>query len=460
MTNQRILRLRRQLQESRFRLLNRDYDFARPLIDMVFVATEDVQRFSTNGKCIFFDPNWLQKAQPLALDFSLVHQLMHLQLNHIDRPALFKGDRFHLACDIIANSKLRALGWNYEKVPQIGIIYHETFFPRTEGSQLTPEEAMAMIPFDPATLPPVARRRYMIDSEQWWDRKDDTGESGVIVLSPTDEDPDDLHLTDYRKIKTPFTPKFAPPMLPVISLPSQEESDETPLPESTVQVSWDISAADSLLDLRDIKRRSEQQSLEQTTDNRIWQRTNDPSIDWRKLLDVFLQEEICDYSFSPPDRRFQDSDFFLPDFNDSACSPKEILFMVDTSGSVSDNMLSAVYTEICGAIEQFVGSIQGLLGFFDSRVYSPRPFSSIEDLLNIVPAGGGGTDYFCVFDFLRKHFSHVPPACLVIITDGEAAFPDESAAMNTPVLWLFTKKDVSAPWGKSACITSVQQTSP
>lgn len=134
--------------------------------------------------------------------------------------------------------------------------------------------------------------------------------------------------------------------------------------------------------------------------------------------------------------------------------------MVDTSGSVSDNMLSAVYTEICGAIEQFVGSIQGLLGFFDSRVYSPRPFSSIEDLLNIVPAGGGGTDYFCVFDFLRKHFSHVPPACLVIITDGDAAFPDESAAMNTPVLWLFTKKDVSAPWGKSACITSVQQTSP
>ena len=380
---------------------------------------------------------------------------MHLQLNHIDRPALFKGDRYHLACDIITNSKLRALGWDYEKIPQVGIIYRETFFPRTEGSQLTPEEAMAMIPFDPATLPPAARRRYMIDSEQWWDRKDDTGESGVIVLSPADEDPDNLRLTDYRKNKAPFTPKFAPPTLPVISLLSQEDADETPLPESTGQASWDVSAADTLLDLRDTKRRSEQQSLEQTTDNRIWQRTNDPSIDWRKLLDVFLQEEICDYSFSPPDRRFQDSDFFLPDFNGAVCSPKDILFMVDTSGSVSDSALSMVYNEICGAIEQFGGSIRGLLGFFDSHVYSPRPFSSIEALSNIVARGCGGTNFNCVFDFLRKQFSYDLPISLVIITDGEAEFPDESAAMNTPILWLFTKKGVSAPWGKSACITSV-----
>lgn len=207
--------------------------------------------------------------------------------------------------------------------------------------------------------------------------------------------------------------------------------------------------------MQDTKRRSEQQGLEQATDNRIWQRTNDPSIDWRKLLDAFLQEEVSDYSFSPPDRRFQDSDFFLPDFNGTVCSPKDILFMVDTSGSVSDNVLSMVYNEICGAIEQFGGAIRGLLGFFDSHVYSPRPFSSIEDLSNIVPRGGGGTDYFCVFNYFRKLLSRDPPASMVIITDGDAAFPDESAAMNTPVLWLFTKKGVSAPWGKSACITSV-----
>lgn len=41
-----------------------------------------------------------------------------------------------------------------------------------------------------------------------------------------------------------------------------------------------------------------------------------PQTDWRKILNDFIQEEIVDYSFTPPDRRFDDSPFFLPDFND------------------------------------------------------------------------------------------------------------------------------------------------
>ena len=32
-------------------------------------------------------------------------------------------------------------------------------------------------------------------------------------------------------------------------------------------------------------------------------------------MNDFIQEEVVDYSFTPPDRRFDDSPFFLPDFN-------------------------------------------------------------------------------------------------------------------------------------------------
>ena len=49
---------------------------------------------------------------------------------------------------------------------------------------------------------------------------------------------------------------------------------------------------------------------------RILEALTEGKLDWRTLLNDFVQEEICDYSFSPPDRRFGDSDFFLPDFND------------------------------------------------------------------------------------------------------------------------------------------------
>ena len=59
-----------------------------------------------------------------------------------------------------------------------------------------------------------------------------------------------------------------------------------------------------------------------------------PRLDWRQILNEFVQEEITDYSFSPPDRRFSESEFFLPDFNETEEFLGNVLFMVDTSGSV------------------------------------------------------------------------------------------------------------------------------
>ena len=104
MTEQRIRRLKRQLQESRHRLRKLNEEFAEPLREMLFVATQEVKRISTNGSCIYFDPNWLQKLSHTELDFILSHQLMHIALGHIERAKYYTGDRFHLACDIVANS--------------------------------------------------------------------------------------------------------------------------------------------------------------------------------------------------------------------------------------------------------------------------------------------------------------------------------------------------------------------
>lgn len=53
-----------------------------------------------------------------------------------------------------------------------------------------------------------------------------------------------------------------------------------------------------------------------------------PQTDWRQIHEEFSQQEIGDYSFSPPDRRMDESLFFLPDFNESESStdnPRDIL---------------------------------------------------------------------------------------------------------------------------------------
>ena len=148
----------------------------------------------------------------------------------------------------------------------------------------------------------------------------------------------------------------------------------------------------------------------------------------------------------------QESEFFLPDYNVMKEKPKEVIFMVDTSGSIDDDTLSNVYSEMCNALTQFNGGIIGVLCFFDVKVHTPIYFSGIDDLLKMKPCGGGGTSYARVFDYIESFFTGDRIAEVVIFTDGEAEFPEETVANNIPVLWLFTNRGVRPPWGKYAYI--------
>ena len=170
-------------------------------------------------------------------------------------------------------------------------------------------------------------------------------------------------------------------------------------------------------------------------------------------MNDFIQEEVVDYSFLPPDRRFDDSPFFLPDFNEKDEAVEDILFMIDTSGSMSDDMVTAAYSEVKGAIDQFDGRLKGWLGFFDAAVTEPKPFEDENEFKIIHPKGGGGTDFAVIFDYVRDHMEEKPPVSIIILTDGHAPFPKEQAAGGIPVLWLINNEEVNPPWGKVARIT-------
>jgi predicted metal-dependent peptidase len=131
---------------------------------------------------------------------------------------------------------------------------------------------------------------------------------------------------------------------------------------------------------------------------------------------------------------------------------KNVLFMIDTSGSISDTRVSAAYSEIKGAIDQYDGRLCGWLGFFDAAIYEPTPFEDVSELLKIKPVGGGGTDFSIVFKYVREHMKADPPVSIVLLTDGIAPFPNEKETMGIPVLWLLTNEEITPPWGKIARI--------
>lgn len=419
---------------------------AKPLYDMIFVATKDVWRISTNGSCIYFDPDWIQKLGSVELDFILSHELMHIALGHIERPVYYLGDRYHLAADIVVNGKLNTYGWNFKKLKSIGKIRYETFFPTVNGASITSVEAIRNVPIDPSVMKPTERRQFMIDSEEWWNRKDDRGETGTIVLSPQDEDPDDLEYDgptfggDFK-----FSKEFFPKE-PGEGLGQNKSDNESKAPTPSSKSSMMRTISQLRMQIP-----NPQIGVGEGNQERVWKEKSASTLDWRSMLDKFVQEEVNDYSFTPPDKRMQDSDFFLPDYNVYTESVKDVLFMVDASGSITDEILGMAFYEIKQAVEQFNGALSGTVAFFDTRVYRPTPFGGVSEINKLRPRGGGGTEFACIFRYVNSRRVGNIPSSIVVITDGESAYPDEIMANNIPVLWLVVGNR-KAPWGRSVRI--------
>jgi len=172
--------------------------------------------------------------------------------------------------------------------------------------------------------------------------------------------------------------------------------------------------------------------------------------DWRTVLTDFVQENIIDYSFTPPDYRFSDFDFILPGFNEPDETVKSVIFMVDVSGSMSWDLITDCFSEIKGAIDQFDGKLKGWLGFFDDGVRHFQEFDIDTDISKIKVFGQGGTDFDSVFRFIKKKEEQddLDVSSIIILTDGYAPFPSEKLLNGHPIIWVITNDDITPPYGK------------
>lgn len=408
MTEQRKQKLRTIIQNSRSRLLDSHPFFALLLMYFRYIAVPGMKKITTNGRCIYFAPEFLERLNWFEVDYVLCHLLLHVICEHIWRPYEHRGDTYHFACDVKVNLMLLLDGFDYEKYPHLGYVYPKVPWEDLPIDKMEPDEIYRYLPFSLYNLSDRSRSQYLADNDSMWDNKDDNGENGILILD-------------------------TPPENGIIQ-------------EQDIRGAWQAIGAKNGSLLNDGK--SKGYSDIPDTIKRIIKKMGKSQVDWRKELDVFVQEQVCDYSFSPPDRRFSDTGFFLPDFNDMDFLPKEILFMVDTSGSVDDEILGKVYSELRGVIEQFSGKLRGELGFFDEDVTRPVPFESVSDLMNIIPIGGGGTDFRSVFDYIRLERYDDLPASVVIFTDGEGPYPEESETMGLPVLWVLHDSAAYPPFGK------------
>ena len=332
---------------SRTRLLCSHPFFGLLLMNMRFSLDPELSTAATDGEFIYFGAKFLSELSDGELDFILMHEILHVALGHCFRGEEKDDAAFNIACDIVVNSNILLESGDVQTITvrKYGESMHVAPDGK-EGYNYTAEEVYAMLPHS-------AKK---------------SGSQNISSCGRPCGKKNQKGFDDHSKWGGG---------------------------EGKVWIDRVKNAAAAV----SIREKSLCRGLIPLAAQRLIKEFGKPQLNWRSILNNFVQEEVCDYSFAPPDRRY-DGDFFLPDLNEKDEKIKGVLFMIDTSGSMSDDMIKGAYSEIKGAIDQFGGKLNGLLGFFDAVVVPPTPFSDEESLRIIRPYGGGGM----VPDFHRDGF--------------------------------------------------------
>jgi predicted metal-dependent peptidase len=181
--------------------------------------------------------------------------------------------------------------------------------------------------------------------------------------------------------------------------------------------------------------------------DRLVQDIIQPKVPVAELLARFVAEITKnDFSWMVPNRRYVSQGLFLPSLHKPEVG--EVILLVDTSGSISQNDLNLV-----------AGVMQNILGIYQkgfTLVYVDAAVAGIQEIgpddnLKLEAKGGGGTDFRPGFEWIEKEGRE--PKAVIYITDGYCnSFPEVEPPF--PVMWLLNMKNESfkAPWGETHTI--------
>lgn len=157
-----------------------------------------------------------------------------------------------------------------------------------------------------------------------------------------------------------------------------------------------------------------------------------------ELKRIFASTFSADYTWSRPNRRHIGRGTYLPSMVREGVG--EVVIGVDTSGSITGNVLDAFWSVVDDVIEQASPERVHIV-WCDARVQHVQTFERGESL-KPEARGGGGTDFRPVFNWVEEQ--GLEPQALIYITDMYGYFPDE--APDYPTIWVKTT-DVPAPFG-------------
>jgi predicted metal-dependent peptidase len=347
-----------------------------------FVERTDIPTAATDGRDVFYNAEFLGNLTLGELDGVLLHEVLHAALGHVTRRGSRDPQRWNIAADIVVNGLIDEQGMELPGSPMrdpnlCGYSVEEvyTLLP-ADQSQQSVEHDLLEAPAGPPSLTKASG---------------DGGEDG-------DGSPNDGTSSSKRS-------------------PGRPSVDDA----KSLERHWRAATSQAAAVARGGGKGQLPAGVERAFALRDY-----PKLDWRSVLWRFMASTATD--FATFDRRYMYQGLYLETLEDQNL---RVAVCVDTSGSINEELISALMTEVQGVLRAYPG-LSCTLFFADAELYGPYDITSDSEL---PPAqGGGGTDFRPFFEHLKSDPpGGEPPSVGIYMTDGFGDFPADEPRF--PVLW-------------------------
>ena len=347
-------------------------------------ASKWCHTLATDGKYLYFNAEFVNSLSDGEVIFGLAHEVGHCIYDHMDR----RGDRnpayFNMAGDYIINYQL--VNHNVgERITKVQILYDGKY-----NDTWTTEEVYEDIK---DKQPPCETWDQHLDGEgngsgEGDGEQQESQSDGQQKADGAEQDENADNEEDYPGQKGP-----------VKHSKSERERIKDEFKEAVIQSAQQAGAGNMPKGIA-----------------RLVKEMTEPKMDWRQMLRASIDSCIKnDFTFQRPSRKAWHSGIVLPGLNND--ERIDIGIAIDTSGSMTDQMLKDFLGETKGIMDQYA-DYRVRLWSFDTETYTVHEFTpdSSEDIMDYELEGGGGTEFMCNWEMMKDQ--EIEPDQLIMFTDG------------------------------------------
>lgn len=397
-----------------------------------FIAEPAVGTAGTDGKTIYYNPNFMESITDEEQMFVFAHEICHIAFDHIFRSEGKDKELWNIATDSIINAFLKqdglpiveggvdipeAINYDaeemYKKLLEEKKQFQQQSSSSGESSQEQNKQSQEQSGSGSGEGSQEEEKQQDVghDTHSMWDKaieKKYQDEKSKLNPGQSDNKDEEKQSTDERKNKEQEKKK------------NEEIRKITELGEKETFKQNKITRKKQLEELRNALAsmshghgsitNSERRNIENIG-------TSKPLIDWRRLLKEAVKYDV-DWSY----QNAGIEDGVVTAYLEEMPRP-ETEIVLDTSGSIDETLLRNFLRE-CKNILQ---TSKVKVGCFDTQFYGFTEIKDVSDIDNLAFYGGGGTNFDVAVNAFTKRVENK-----IIFTDGNAVMP------STPIdaIWI------------------------